>query len=86
MFRGSTIGQTVKMLETEYVSNLSSIPREKYDDSVMRRFKEFVKLCDGVLRDRRIAPSQADRVMSYKMLIEKEVEWYSKKIGKPFKS
>lgn len=78
MFRGSTVGQIVKMLETEYVANLSSIPRSKYDEKVKERFKAFIRDCDRVLSDRRIAPSQADRVMSYKLLVQTELEWLEK--------
>ncbi|MEM3670617.1 MAG: hypothetical protein QW767_02610 [Thermoprotei archaeon] len=79
MFKGSTVGQQVKMLETEYVANLSSIPRERYDKGVEERFLSFVKMCDRVLADRRIAPSQADKIMSYKLLVETELEWIRKR-------
>lgn len=76
--RASTIGQLVRMIEVEYTANLSSIPREKYDEKVAQRFKAFIEMCDRALSDRRIAPSQADKVLAYKMLVEKELEWYRK--------
>ncbi|MEM0271855.1 MAG: hypothetical protein QW514_04850 [Thermoprotei archaeon] len=76
--RASTIGQLVRMIEIEYTANLSVIPRDKYDENVAQKFKEFIELCDDALKNRKIAPSQADRVLSYKMLIEKELEWYNK--------
>jgi hypothetical protein len=75
----TTIGQAVKMLEVEYTSELSAIPREKYDEHVIGRFRKFVADCDRVLSNRKIAPSQADRVMTYKILVEKEIEWFTKK-------
>jgi len=76
--RASTIGQLVKMIEVEYTANLSVIPREKYDQATLQRFKDFIKMCDEALANRKIAPSQADKVLAYKMLVEKELEWYRK--------
>ena len=76
--RASTIGQLVRIIEVEYTANLSVIPREKYDDDTLQRFKEFIEMCDEALANRKIAASQADKVLTYKMLIEKELEWYSK--------
>lgn len=70
------------MIEVEYTANLSSIPREKYDEKVAQRFEDFIRLCDRALADRRIAPSQADKVLSYRMLVEKELEWYRKHASK----
>jgi len=58
------------------------IPREKYDDGTVQRFKEFIEMCDEALANRKIAPSQADKVLSYKMLAEKELEWYTKRVAK----
>jgi len=80
--RASTIGQLVRMIEVEYTANLSVIPREKYDDGTVQRFKEFIEMCDEALANRKIAPSQADKVLSYKMLAEKELEWYTKRVAK----
>lgn len=78
----STVGQAVKILETEYTSALSTIPRDRYDERVIERFRKFVTECDRVLSNRKIAPSQADRVMTYKILIEQEIEWFMRKAGK----
>jgi hypothetical protein len=76
--RASTIGQLVRMIEVEYTANLSVISRDKYDDKVAQKFREFIALCDQALANRKIAPSQADKVLSYRMLVEKELEWYSR--------
>jgi hypothetical protein len=81
VFRGSTIGQLVKMLETEYTANLSTLKRSEYNEDTIKRFREYVRNCDRALADRKIAPSQADKVLSCKMLVEKELEWYVKKRG-----
>lgn len=82
MKRASTIGQLVRMIEVEYKANLSVIPREKYDEKVAQKFEEFIELCDQALSNRRIAPSQADKVLAYRMLVEKELEWYRKHMRK----
>jgi hypothetical protein len=78
VYRGSTVGQLVRMIETEYTSRLSTISREKYDEQTILKFKEFVKTCEKILSNPRISPSQADKVMSYKLLIEREIEWYER--------